>query len=1096
MLQSFGLPQAGLEPIPGYILRQRLGSGGYGEVWLADAPGGLHKAIKLVFGTLDEDRAKGELRSLQRIRQVHHPFLLSLERIEVVGGQLMIVTELAESNMMERFQACRRKGMDGIPRNQLLDFLRDTADALDFISQKHDLQHLDVKPGNLLIVAERVKVADFGLIKDLRDQNQSLVGGLTPTYAAPEIFDGRPDRRSDQYSLAIVYHEMLTGRLPFSGRSAGELARQHVHQPPDLEALPPPDRPIVLRALAKHPRDRFLSCREFIDKLCQIGSRSIVQPVDRLAEPDKGTTRELDSSGEPKSGESSVARRESSTDTANDLQDAQVLLPQLPTAESAIGWQPARCLFIGLGGLGCRGLTSLRELMQKKVDSRRTANDHLWMGIDTDADSLDECLVDECPGRLTPSESALIPLYKAQEYRGREADRFASVSRRWMYNIPRSLKTEGVRPLATLAMLDHYELIAKKLSTQLAELVRRASRDDDPSPVRIYIVASAHGGTGSALICEIAFMIRYLMGGLGCEEYRLSGVLTLATTIAAKHGNLPAAAAVACLTELDELMRPGTIHAPIHQHQAGCTSVSGQPFDWVATLDGGLHGNPTDTAAAISAIAEALWIDSHTLTGQTLDRVRSAFDSDGEEPVSRNWLRAFRSSRLQLTSKSDPQLLARWCCSQAFQNWAHFLLNCRPKEDTPAQLTSTNTVTSNQRLPLTLPMIQNLVSRLLRELDLDVLGKQASSENLALVNAQDSSMSAEAWLRRIGEDPTIVNCQLAADLSTLRKWTENFVAQRNFTWKQIERIHLYLLEQFMDASQTEASVLADFLASRCQVQCSTSSDTLNRGRGYYILLAEAAMKELRQFQTHASDFGKQLQAWSKSLDAERQMRETGQTQATATGLHLPLRWRHLSERVTAVLDSALLRIVTRKCGDEQPPVEGTPADSHPTDAELNSRSNHFPTSYPASLSAFLRQSSDLVARFTKEMNFSEEDFEALMQNDDSGQPLQNVGSFFPLLSITGGKHRRLLVLTSQQLEGSMEGLQSLGLLEGTTIIPAACGESPYVVCDTTDVNLAGLVGSLWRPTPETFRLAERLHSRVDQAWPATDFLIQPAVCAQ
>lgn len=1094
MSKSVGLIQAGFEPIPGYILRQRLGSGGYGEVWLADAPGGLQKAIKLVYGSMDEDRARGELRSLQRIRQVHHPFLLSLERIEEVNGQLIIVTELAESNMLERFQACRRKGMDGIPRDQLLDFMRDTADALDFISQKHDLQHLDVKPGNLLIVADRVKVADFGLIKDLRDQNQSLVGGLTPTYAAPEIFDGRPDRRSDQYSLAIVYQEMLTGRLPFAGRSAGELARQHVHQPPDLEALPPPDRPIVLRALAKQPRDRFSSCREFVEKLCQIGSRSTVQPIERTLDPTKAATVDGKSSSDPSAASQVESKRESSTDTASELRSAQILLSRLPAPDSAIGWQPARCLFIGLGGIGCQGLTSLRELMHRKVDSRLTASDHYWLGIDTDADSLERCLVDDCLGRLSPAESMLIPLYKAQEYRGREANRFAAISRRWMYNIPRSLATEGVRPLATLAMLDHYELIAKRLKAQLTELLRRAARDDEPLPTRIYIVSSAHGGTGSALVCEIAYLVRYLMGELDCEDYRLSGLITLATTVASKHSNLPSAAAVACLTELDEFMRPGTVHAPIHQSQIVSTSVSGQPFDWVTTLDGGLHGNAQDTANTIGAIAEALWIDSHTLFGQTFDQARLSIDREGDTPSTRGWLRAIRSSRLKLTTSSDPERLARWCCSVAFQNWTRYLVGRQPP--TASAPTHNNTQLgsgSNSKLPLTLPVMQSLVARLLRELDVELVIREADGhQEVAQEAAESSSDSAEAWTRRIAEDQAIVHCQLAADLTLVRKWMEELVAKREYAWKQIERINLYLLERLMDASQCEFKELASFLAERLQRHVEPNDDIVGRGRGYFGLLAEATMGVFQLLKTQANDLAKQLQSWSNSLDAERQMRESNSDRADSSLLHLPLRWRHLSERVTSVLDAALHRILTRRCDESQPSSEVALVDKRKTDD--NSRLFAALVNSPANLPAFLRLSNDLVTRFTKDMNFSEEDFQVLMQSDVAGQPLQNIGSFFPVLTVTGGKHRRALVLTSEQLESSMEGLEKTGLLDETTLIPATFGETPYIVCESAEVNLSGMVGGLWRPTPETFRLAERLHSRVDQPWPPTDSLVQPAVC--
>jgi eukaryotic-like serine/threonine-protein kinase len=274
----------GSEPIPGYQITERLGAGGYGEVWKSDAPGGLHKAVKFIYGYLTDEKASRELKALNRIKQIRHPFLLSLERIEVIEGQLLIVTELADSSLKDRFQACQEMGLSAIPRDEMLDYMRDAADALDFLTA-NALQHLDVKPENLLVVGGRVKVADFGLVKDIHDRTCSMMGGMTPVYAPPEVFDGRPCSFSDQYSLAIVYTEMVTGMLPFPGNTAAQLASQHLHSRPRLDSLSESDRAVIGRALSKTPTDRFPTAREMVEALRAAGKHGVSSGRPSTTEP-------------------------------------------------------------------------------------------------------------------------------------------------------------------------------------------------------------------------------------------------------------------------------------------------------------------------------------------------------------------------------------------------------------------------------------------------------------------------------------------------------------------------------------------------------------------------------------------------------------------------------------------------------------------------------------------------------------------------------------------------------------------------------------------------------------------------------------------
>jgi serine/threonine protein kinase len=285
--------EPGSEPISGYRLLQPLGRGGFGEVWKCEAPGGLLKAIKFVPGglhALDQNApADEELRAIQRVKAIRHPFILSMERVEVVSGELVIVLELADRSLADLLQAEQSAGRPGIARDRLLAYLREAAEALDLMNVRYKLQHLDIKPQNLFLLSDHVKVGDFGLVNSLSAGgpcNGLSLGAITPLYASPEVFQGTISPHSDQYSLAIVFQELLTGTLPFKGKNARQLLMQHSQAEPDLQPLPAGDREVIARALAKSPSDRFPSCAELVEAL-QAGLTEVVSstiPASRIAE--------------------------------------------------------------------------------------------------------------------------------------------------------------------------------------------------------------------------------------------------------------------------------------------------------------------------------------------------------------------------------------------------------------------------------------------------------------------------------------------------------------------------------------------------------------------------------------------------------------------------------------------------------------------------------------------------------------------------------------------------------------------------------------------------------------------------------------------
>ena len=263
----------GMEPVPGYRLSQYLGRGGWGEVWKASHVDGRPRALK--FLPCDSQTAAAqEVRALQGIRQLKHPNLIQIEHIWSISGFVVIAMEMAEGSLLDLLDVYYAEFNHPIVPEHVCFFLRQAAAALDFLNtrqhhvndQRVAFRHCDVKPSNLLLQGNVVKLADFSLVVQTSSSMWYHRRMGTLNYSAPEIFQGWLSDRSDQYALGITYCFLRSGHLPFSD-TPERFAPEYVRPAPDLSMLSPAERPIVSRALAPVPQNRWRSCTEMIEHL-------------------------------------------------------------------------------------------------------------------------------------------------------------------------------------------------------------------------------------------------------------------------------------------------------------------------------------------------------------------------------------------------------------------------------------------------------------------------------------------------------------------------------------------------------------------------------------------------------------------------------------------------------------------------------------------------------------------------------------------------------------------------------------------------------------------------------------------------------------
>ena len=260
-----------------YRLIKLLGQGSFAQVYL-----GEHLdlktlvAIKMLISPFDANNGDTILKEAQTIARLSHPHIIRVLDFDIYNSfPYLVMDYYPNGNLRQRYP----KGSI-LPPDLVVSYAKQIAQALQY-AHDNSIIHRDIKPENLLLsLQNEVVLTDFGIAmtQSVRQTSEEVAG--TAVYMAPEQFQGKAHRATDQYALGAIMYEYLAGRPPFKG-SFAELAGQHMMiAPPPLRTyrprVPANVEEVILKALRKDPQERFATVLEFAHALQQAYQSSVM----------------------------------------------------------------------------------------------------------------------------------------------------------------------------------------------------------------------------------------------------------------------------------------------------------------------------------------------------------------------------------------------------------------------------------------------------------------------------------------------------------------------------------------------------------------------------------------------------------------------------------------------------------------------------------------------------------------------------------------------------------------------------------------------------------------------------------------------------
>ncbi len=272
--------------IGNYRVTSLLASGGFGSVYLAkhtilSERTVAFKVLHAVYLNATDER-ESFLLEAQLLEKLKHPNILPILDVGISSSNTpYIIAEYAAHGSLR--ENIKLQGGRPLPFMQALKILTQVGEALQYAHQQNII-HRDLKPENILFDAQnKVLLADFGIATPLTGTSKVDKIAGTPLYMAPEQFKGVASRESDQYSLACIAYELLTGEPPFESADFMAMAYQHTNEQPmpprqHNPALPSHVEQALLKALAKDRHARYPSVEAFMSALQSPTTRADVVP--------------------------------------------------------------------------------------------------------------------------------------------------------------------------------------------------------------------------------------------------------------------------------------------------------------------------------------------------------------------------------------------------------------------------------------------------------------------------------------------------------------------------------------------------------------------------------------------------------------------------------------------------------------------------------------------------------------------------------------------------------------------------------------------------------------------------------------------------